>query len=68
MKLHKFIFALATIATISLVCCNRNTEKAEPAETKTEQLQTGDLVFVALPLDYMSDTTEMGSAIAASTL
>ena len=67
MKLHKFIFALAIIATILHVGCNRNTEKAEPAEAQTEQLQTGDLVFVALPLDFMADTTEMGSAIAAST-
>ena len=67
MKRYKFIFALAILTTISLVGCNRNPEKAEPAEAQTEQLQTGDLVFVALPLDYMSDTTEMGSAIAAST-
>lgn len=68
MKLHKFIFALAILTTISLVGCNRNTEKAEPAEAKTEQLQTGDLVFVGLPLDFdATDTTEMSSAIAAAT-
>jgi hypothetical protein len=67
MKLHKHIFALAIIATISLVGCNRNTEKAEPAEAQTEQLQTGDLVFVGLPLDYMTDTTDMSSAIVSAT-
>ncbi|MBQ4230325.1 MAG: hypothetical protein II671_02125, partial [Salinivirgaceae bacterium] len=67
MKLHKFIFALAILTTISLVGCNRNTEKAEPAEVQTEQLQTGDLVFVALPLDYMTDTTDMSSAIVSAT-
>ena len=67
MKRYKLIFTLALFATISLVACNRNTEKADTTEAQPEQLQTGDLVFVALPLDFMSDTTEMGSAIAAST-
>lgn len=66
MKL-RFVFLLSLAVMLLCGGCNRNTEKAELAETQTEQLQTGDLVFVALPLDYMSDTTEMGSAIAAST-
>ena len=67
MKLHKFIFALAILITISLVGCNRNTEKADTTEAQTEQLQTGDLVFVGLPLDYMTDTTDMSSAIVSAT-
>ena len=63
--MKKTIFAIALgFATIFCGCQNKAEQTASNEETK---LQTGDLVFVALPLDYMSDTTEMGSAIAAST-
>jgi hypothetical protein len=63
--MKKTIFAIALgLATIFCGCQNKAEQTASNEETK---LQTGDLVFVALPLDYMSDTTEMGSAIAAST-
>ena len=63
--MKKTIFAIALgIATIFCGCQNKVEQTADNEENK---LQTGDLVFVALPLDYMSDTTEMGSAIAAST-
>ncbi|MBO4874738.1 MAG: hypothetical protein J5542_05475 [Bacteroidales bacterium] len=67
MKRYNLIFTFALVAIVSLVSCNRNTEKAEPAEVQTEQLQTGDLVFVGLPLDYMTDTTDMSSAIVSAT-
>ncbi len=63
--MKKTIFAIALgFATIFCGCQNKAEQTASNEEPK---LQTGDLVFVALPLDYMSDTTEMGSAIAAST-
>ena len=67
MRNSRFFLALALIASIAIFGCNRTSEKTESAETQAEQLQTGDLVFVALPLDFMADTTEMSSAIAAST-
>ena len=63
--MKKTIFAIALgFVTIFCGCQNKAEQTADNEENK---LQTGDLVFVALPLDYMSDTTEMGSAIAAST-
>jgi len=34
---------------------------------KNESIQTGDLIFVALPLDYDSDTTSISHAIAQVT-
>ena len=64
MKLYKHILELAIVASIAFASCNRNAEKVDSAE----QLQTGDLVFVGLPLDFdAADTTEMSSAIAAAT-
>lgn len=65
MKTVKYSLVIAFICSIILAACS-NTEKAETVDN-TDKLQTGDLVFVALPLDYMADTTEMGSAIAAAT-
>lgn len=68
MKRYKLILGLAIIATIAFASCNRNAEKVDTDDINTEQLQTGDLVFVGLPLDFdATDTTEMSSAIAAAT-
>ncbi|MBO7653160.1 MAG: hypothetical protein J6S84_10690 [Bacteroidales bacterium] len=67
MIIHRLITVIVLITTILFVSCNGNSEKLESSKDKSTTLQTGDLVFVALPLDYMADTTEMGSAIAAST-
>lgn len=53
MKKALFFVALA----LTLLCCTR----------KPEGIRTGDLVFVGLPLDYSLDSTDMASAISAST-
>ena len=75
MKLFKLTFTIALMAIISLAGCKQNTENTEPTnesakptDTPDNQLQAGDLVFVALPLDYdLNASSDMISAIMAST-
>ena len=67
MERDRLFLFIAIIATILFANCNGNSKEQDQNAEVSFQLQTGDLVFVALPLDYMADTTEMGSAIAAST-
>ena len=68
MKRHKLILTLTFIVIVAFGGCNRNAEKTEASESKTETLQTGDLVFVGLPLDFtVEDTTDMSSAIVSAT-
>ena len=51
------LFTLALLVTLSCAC-TRNEKTA---------LQTGDLVFIGLPMDYNADTTSIASGITAAT-
>lgn len=72
MKYFK-LFAFAIILTAVISCkSNIETDKAgteiQNEETVANKLQAGDLVFVALPLDYdLNASSDMISAIMAST-
>lgn len=69
MKYLKFL-AVAFILIFVLSCNINPTDEAEikSNEVVADQLQTGDLVFVALPLDYdLKASSDMISAIMAST-
>lgn len=67
MKKTGCIFAIA-LCIAALFGCKGNTEQSATTDNPENKLQNGDLVFVGLPLDFdATDTTDMGSAIAAST-
>jgi hypothetical protein len=69
MKRQYWIFVLAiSIATLIASCKGEAEQSATPTDNAETKLQTGDLVFVGLPLDFdATDTTDMSSAIAAAT-
>lgn len=60
MKKSYIIFILALTTALLLGC------KGEEA-SKENRLQTGDLVFVGIPMDYNSDSTSMSRAISDAT-
>ena len=68
MKKSGCIFAIVLCIAVLLLGCKGNTEQSATTDKLENKLQNGDLVFVGLPLDFdATDTTDMGSAIAAST-
>ena len=55
--MRHFLISLALLATLCSAC----------TQSEKTALQTGDLVFVGLPMDYKADTTSIASGITAAT-
>ena len=56
------------LCIVTLLGCKGNTEQSAPTDNPENKLQTGDLVFVGVPLDFdATDTTDMSSAIVSAT-
>ena len=59
MKTLKYFLIISALAVSALVSCQRKVTE--------DTLQTGDLVFVGIPMDYSLESGSMDEAIASST-